>query len=104
MHVPIRPPRKLKTILTAVALTGLLVVLVPIWAVHRLVSGLLVRRPTGSRTPIERVAAADLDLDDVIARSRPLVISGLIGRLGLPLCRTSTGSASWHGATRPPSR
>jgi hypothetical protein len=83
--VPIRPTRTLKTILTAVALTGLLVVLVPIWAVHRLVSGLLVRRPAGSRTPIERVAAADVDLDEVIAGGRPVVISGLAERLGLPL-------------------
>jgi hypothetical protein len=83
--VPIRPTRTLKTILTAVALTGLLVVLVPIWAVHRLVSGLVVRRPTGSRTPIERVAAADIDLNEVIAGNRPVVISGLTDRLGLPL-------------------
>jgi hypothetical protein len=83
--VPIRPTRTLKTILTAVALTGLLAVLVPIWAVHRLVSGLLVRRTTGSRTAIERVAAADVDLDEVIAGNRPVVISGLVERLGLPL-------------------
>jgi hypothetical protein len=83
--VPIRPTRTLKTILTAVALTGLLVVLVPIWAVHRFVSGLLVRRPTGSRTPIERVAAADVDLNEIIAGNRPVVICGLTDRLGLPL-------------------
>jgi hypothetical protein len=83
--VPIRPTRTLKTILTAVALTGLLVVLVPIWMVHRFVSGLLVRRSTGSRTPIDRVAAADVDLDEVIAGNRPVVISGLTDRLRLPL-------------------
>jgi hypothetical protein len=83
--VKIRPPRTLQTILTAVALTGLLVVLVPIWAVHRFVSGLLVRRPSGSRTAIERVAAADVDLDEVIAGNRPVVITGLTDRLGLPL-------------------
>ena len=77
--------RTLKTTLTAVALTGLLAVLVPIWAVHRLVSGLLVRRPTGSRTPIERVAAADVDLDEVIAGSRPVVISGLVALTITPM-------------------
>jgi hypothetical protein len=83
--VLIRPKRTLETILTAVALTGLLVVLVPVWAVHRFFSGLLVRRSTGSRTAIERVAAADVDLDEVIAGHRPVVISGLVERLGLPL-------------------
>jgi hypothetical protein len=83
--VRIRPPRTLETILTAVALTALVAVLVPIWTIHRIVTGLLVRRPEGSRTPIERVAATDVDLDEVIAGNRPVVISGLANQLGLPL-------------------
>ncbi len=57
----------------------------PIWTVHRFATGLLVRRPEGSRTPIPRVAATDVDLDEVIAGNRPVVISGLIERLDLPL-------------------
>jgi hypothetical protein len=61
------------------------VVLVPIWAVHRFVSGLLVRRPEGSRTAIERIAATDVDLNEVIGSNRPVVISGLAEQLGLPL-------------------
>ena len=83
--MPIRPQRTLKTILTAVALTGLLVVLVPIWALHRVVSGLLVRRPKGSRTAIERIAATDVDLNELLASHRPVVITGLTEQLGLPL-------------------
>jgi hypothetical protein len=83
--VPIRPQQTLKTILTAVALTGLLIVLVPIWAVHRFVSELLVRRQKGARTPIARVAATEIDLNEVISGNRPIVISGLIPQLGLPL-------------------
>lgn len=83
--MPIRPQRTLQTILTAVALTGLVAVLVPIWAMHRFVSGLLVRRPEGSRTAIERFAATDVDLNEVIGGNRPVVITGLAEHLGLPL-------------------
>ena len=70
---------------TAVALTGLLALLVPIWAVHRLITGLRVRRPQGSRTAITRVNAAEVDLNDLIRGDRPVIISGLVERLDLPL-------------------
>lgn len=81
----IRPHRTLKTIVTAAALTCLLVLLVPIWSVHRLISGLRVRRPKGSRTTIERVAASEVDLNEVIRSDRPVIISGLTDQLQLPL-------------------
>ncbi len=85
MRVPIRPPRTLIPMVTAVALTGLLALLIPIWAVHRLITGLRVRRPRGSRTRIERVTAADVDLDALIRGDRPVIIEGLVERLDLPL-------------------
>jgi hypothetical protein len=83
--VPIRPPRTLITMLTAVALTGLVALLVPIWAAHRLFSELRVRRPKGSRTEIRRVAAGDVDMNEVINGDSPVIIEGLVPELGLPI-------------------
>ncbi len=80
-----RPQRTIKAIVTAVALTGLLALLVPIWAVHRLITGLRVRRSKGARTTIERVLASEVNLDEVIRSDRPVIISGLTDELALPL-------------------
>ena len=83
--MPIRPTKRLNDLVKAVALTALLALLVPIWAVHRLVTGVLVRRPSGTRTQIPRVNAADVDLNDLIRGHRPVIIEGLAERLDLPL-------------------
>ncbi len=81
----LRPPRRLVDVVTAVVLVGLVVVLVPIWAVHRAVSAVRVGRPMGSTRRIRRVNADDTALDDVLSGGEPVIIEGLIERLGLPL-------------------
>jgi hypothetical protein len=71
--------------LTAVALAARVALLTPIWAAHRLVSELRVRRSAGSRTEIARVAAKEIDLDTVIRSNQPVIIEGLVDELQLPL-------------------
>jgi len=74
---------RLKALLLSAALVALLVVLIPVWAVHRFVSLLRVSRGTGSSHQIERVAAASVDLNDVLKRGKPLIIQGLVDELHL---------------------
>lgn len=71
--------------LTAAMLVVRVVVLIPIWAAHRLVSAVRVRRSTGSRTDIRRVSANDIDLDAVLTSKEPVIIEGLVDKLQLPL-------------------
>lgn len=74
---------RLKTLMLSVALVALVVVLTPVWAVHRVVSTLRVSRRSGSSNPIERLSVADIDLADVIRRGRPVILQGLVEQLGL---------------------
>jgi hypothetical protein len=71
--------------LTAVALVARVAFLTPIWAAHRLVSEVRVRRSTGSRTDIRRVSADTIDLDAVLRGNEPVIIEDLVDRLRLPL-------------------
>lgn len=71
--------------LTALALAVRVMVLTPIWAAHRLVSEVRLRRSAGSRTEIRRVSARTIDLDSVIKGNEPVIIEGLVDTLGLPL-------------------
>jgi hypothetical protein len=80
-----RSPRILINALSAVALALLLVVLVPIWAGHRLLSEVRTRRRPGATTQIPRVHARDIVLDDVLRTKSPVIISGLVDELDLPL-------------------
>lgn len=80
-----RLPRTLTNVLRAVALGVLLVLLVPIWAGHRLLSDVRARRRTGTTTAIPRVHARDVSLDELIRGRRPVIIEGLVDQLDLPL-------------------
>ena len=64
---------------------ALVVVLVPIWAVHRVVSDLRTRRRSGSTTAIAHVHARDVTLDELIRGRRPVIIEGLVEQLDLPV-------------------
>lgn len=80
-----RSPRILVNALSAVALAVLVALLVPIWAGHRLLSELRTRRRGAATTTIPRVDAGDVDLDEVLRSKHPVIISGLVDRLDLPL-------------------
>lgn len=80
-----RSPRILLNAVSAVALALLVVLLVPIWAGHRLLSEVRTRRRGGATTTIPRVHAADVDLDEVLRSKRPVIISGLVDQLELPV-------------------
>ncbi|MDX2382301.1 MAG: cupin-like domain-containing protein [Acidimicrobiia bacterium] len=69
--------------LISVALSGLLLVLIPVWAIDRLVNGIRTRRRSGSVRPIERVSASDLDMAAVMRRGEPVIIEGLASELDL---------------------
>ena len=64
---------------------ALVVVLVPIWAGHRLLSEVRTRRRSGTTTTIPRVDARDITLDELIRSRRPVIIEGLVEQLDLPL-------------------
>ena len=99
--------------LNAVALGVLLVLLVPIWAGHRLVSDVRTRRRSGTTSAIPRVSASDISLDDLIRSRRPVIIEGLVDQLDLPLVpdldglrtladdRTDTFGVTSHRADAP---
>ena len=70
---------------TAAMLAARVALLIPIWAAHRFVSGVRVRRSAGSRTDIRRVSASDIDLDAVLRSKEPVIIEGLVDKLQLPL-------------------
>ncbi len=80
-----RPRRILMNALSAAALAVLVLVLVPIWAGHRLLSNVRTRRRLGTTTTIPRVHARDISLDELIRGRRPVIIEGLIEQLDLPL-------------------
>jgi hypothetical protein len=108
-----RLPRTLSSALTAVALVVLVVLLVPIWAGHRLLSEVRARRRSGTTTSIPRVHARDIDVDELIRGRRPVIIEGLVEQLDLPLVpdldglrtlaadRTDTFAVTSHRADAP---
>ncbi len=74
---------RLKALVLSVALVVLLVILVPVWVVHRLVSLVRVSRRVGSSRQIPRVPAASVDLGDMLERGEPVIIQGLVDELHL---------------------
>ena len=71
--------------LSAVALCGLLLLLIPVWAIHHAAASLRTRRSTGETRGIRRVSAQDQDLDELIRGDEPVIIEGLVPELALPL-------------------
>jgi len=71
----------------AVALTaaafGLVALLTPIWFAHHLFNRITSARRRGSTIEIDRVAAADATIDSLIEAGRPVIVEGLLDRLGL---------------------
>lgn len=74
---------RLKALLRSMALIALLIVLVPVWVVHRFVSLVRVSLRAGSSRQIERVSAASIDLNEVLERGVPVIIQGLVDELHL---------------------
>jgi hypothetical protein len=86
--------------LKSVALSGLLLVLIPVWAIDRLFNDIRTRRRSGSVRRIERVSASDLDMTAVMRRGEPVIISGLASELDLPIVPDLKGlRAVARGAT-----
>ena len=71
--------------LSAVALCGLLLLLIPVWAVHHAAASLRTRRSSGETRCIRRDCAQDQDLDELIRGDEPVIIEGLVPELALPL-------------------
>ncbi len=81
--MPLR--RRLSGVAAGIAITGLVAVLIPIWAIHDLISRVRATRRTGSTQSIPRVSAGEVDLRTVMGDNRPVIISGLIDALDLQL-------------------
>ncbi len=81
--MPLRPPPKLRSIVTPVALAALIVVLFPLWVLQLAISRLRTRRRRGASVDIPRVDIASTDLQTIIDRRTPVIITGLVDDLGL---------------------
>lgn len=75
--------RRLRALVLGVGLAGLVSLLTPIWLAHHLATRLTASRRTGRTTDLERVDADDVDLAAVMAAGRPVIIEGLVEKLGL---------------------
>ena len=78
-------PTTPRAIAVAMALTGLIAVLLPLWAVQLAISRIRTARRTPHPVDIERVDISETDLRTVIQRRTPVIITGLTEVLGLDL-------------------
>ncbi len=81
MPPPSRP--RIPRLAASAAITLLVLVLIPIWAVHTAISTVRSRRRSGSTRAIPRVSLDEVALADVIQGGRPVIIRGLIDRMDL---------------------
>ncbi len=77
--------------LKAVALGALVLVLIPIWFVHHVVTRALGARRRGRNADIDRIAAADIVVDAAIDAGEPVIIEGLLDALGVGDAATPAG-------------
>ena len=75
--------KRARAVVLTVGLSGLLVVLTPIWFVHHLVTRITGAGRRGERTEIERLPAHSITIDEVMEAGRPVVIEGLLDALGI---------------------
>ena len=69
-------PSSPRAILMAIALTGLIALLWPLWAVQMAVARLRTARRTPTPVDIPRVDIADTDLQTVMRHRTPVIIGG----------------------------
>ena len=77
------PHERITRLAISVAVSLLVLVLIPIWAVHRAVSTVRAARRRGSTRAIPRVSVREIGLADVIRCGEPVIIRDLIGDLDL---------------------
>jgi hypothetical protein len=75
--------RRLRSLVLGLALVALVTVLTPVWFVHDRASRLRTSRRAGRRVDLPRVAASTIDIDDLIAAGKPVIIEGLAELLGI---------------------
>lgn len=75
-------------------LGALIVVLTPVWFVHRAITGLRGGRKSPATCEVKRVSAADADLNAIEQAGRPVVITGLLDELDLDAPPTLAGLRS----------
>jgi len=77
------PRERITRIATSVAISLLVLVLIPIWSVHTAVATVRSRRKTGSTRTIPRHSIDDVALSTVIERGEPVILRGLIDPMDL---------------------
>ncbi len=75
--------RSLRTLVLAPALAVLVLVLVPVWSAHALITRLRTRRQVGSSVDLPRRAAADVTLAELMRARRPVIVEGLAAAIGV---------------------
>ena len=83
--------KRVRAVVFAVGLLGLLVVLTPIWFVHHLVTRVTGARRHGGRIEIERLPANSITIDEMIEAGRPVIVEGLLDALDIADVATPAG-------------
>ena len=81
MQLPTR--ERITRLATSVAISLLVLVLIPIWAAHAAVATIRSRRKTGSTRTIPRHSIDDIALSSVIDRGEPVILRGLNDHMDL---------------------
>ena len=81
MHLP--SPERLRGVAISTAIGILVLILIPVWAVHHALSALRSRAKRGATHTIPRVSVYEIGLREVIEGGTPVSIRDLIGELGL---------------------
>ncbi len=77
------PRRSLRTLVLAPGLAALVVVLLPVWSAHALLTRLRTRRQVGTSVDLPRRAAGEVGLADLMRERRPVVVEGLAAAIGV---------------------
>ncbi|MFA9563609.1 MAG: cupin-like domain-containing protein [Acidimicrobiales bacterium] len=86
------PPReRITRLATSAAIILLVLVLIPIWAVHSAVSTVRSRRKAGSTRTIPRLSIGEVDLEHLFRRGEPIILRGLIDRMDLTVTPDRAG-------------